>query len=91
MHFIGYDAKHNSYWQGSIDKPDNIIKYAVIIYSKYGELLDAFYYGQYTNFEPDNILYPATEALIAVAPDGDVYFLTGNKKEYTFYKVECNW
>lgn len=91
MHFIGYDTKYNSYWQGSIDKPGKIQKYAIIIYSKYGELLDAFYYGQYDDHEPNYSLYPTTEALIAVAPDGDVYFLIGNSKEYTFYKVENNW
>ncbi|MBN2532995.1 MAG: hypothetical protein JXB88_08890 [Spirochaetales bacterium] len=91
VHFIGYDAYHNSYWDGSINKLNKIKKYAVIIYSKYGELLDAFYYGQYDNYEPNYTLYPTTGALIAVAPNGDVYFLTGNNKEYTFYKIENNW
>jgi hypothetical protein len=91
MHFIDYDEKHNSYWQGIINKPDDIKKYAVIIYSKYGELLDAFYYGQYNDHEPNYNLYPTTEAIVAVAPIGDVYFLIGNSKEYTFYKVENNW
>lgn len=91
MHFIDYDVCHNSYWDGSIAKSKKSRKYAVIIYSKYGELLDAFYYGQYDNYEPNYELYPTTGAVIAVSPDGDVYFLIGNKKEYTFYKVERRW
>jgi hypothetical protein len=91
MHFIGYDAKHNSYWQGIIDKPGKIQKLAVIIYSKFGELLDAFYYGQYDDLEPNYTLYPITEALVAVSPKADVYFLVGSKEKYTLYKVENNW
>jgi hypothetical protein len=96
LHFIGYDKEHNSYWDASNDASPTRMDYSIIIFSKYGELLDAFYYGQsvkdakgnwFSSFEK----YPTTNAEIAVAPNGDVYFLTGNKKEYTFYKVERKW
>ena len=96
IHFFDYDANHNSYWMGIIDKPNKTKKFAVIIYSKYGELLDAFYYGQYKKGETpgwqhDFSQYPTSGAEVAIAPAGDVYFLVGNKEKYTLYKVECRW
>ena len=63
---------------------------------KYGEILDAFYYGQY-KVGTDNLLHPCieeyltSEAEIAVSPNGDVYFLVGSKEKYTLYKVERQW
>lgn len=96
IHFFDYDANHNSYWMGIIDKPNKTKKFAVIIYSKYGELLDAFYYGQYKKGETpgwqhDFSQYPTSGAEVAIAPTGDVYFLVGNKEKYTLYKVERQW
>ena len=91
MKFIGYDKEHNSYWKGIQDKVKDAKNYAVIIYTKYGELLDAFYYGQHYKNKPNLELYSTSGALVAVSPAGNVYFLVGNKKQYTLYKVERQW
>jgi hypothetical protein len=96
LHFIDYDDDHNGYWEAIRDDSENQKSYAVIIFSKYGELLDAFFYGQYKEGEDGSLKpyfqnFPASGAEIAIAPDGDVYFMIGNKKEYTFYKVKRAW
>ena len=91
MRLIGYDDEHNSYWRGIKDKVKHTKDLAVIVFSKYGELLDAFNYGQYFHNEPNTELYKTTESVIAVAPSGDVYFLVGSKEKYTMYKVERKW
>jgi len=89
---IGYDEIHNSYWY-AIEK--NSIngkrKYIIIVYSKYGVLLASFYFGLYSNMRFNNELYPTSGAEVAIAPNGDVYFMVGNEKEYTFYKVKRAW
>ena len=94
--FYGYDKEHNGYWGAGKQDDDNTWNSAIIIFSKYGEILDAFYYGQYkkgenTGLQPDYSLYPTSGAEIAVAPSGDVYFLVGSKEKYTLYKVERRW
>jgi len=76
--FIDYDKDHNDYWEAGKDEA-SIRKAAIIIFTKYGELLDAFYYGQYRKIDgslkPDYTIYPTSEAKVAISPDGDIYFL----------------
>ena len=91
MQLIGYDKEHNSYWRGIHDYVKHTQDLAVIVFSKYGELLDAFNYGQYFHYEPNTELYKTSDSIIAVAPSGDVYFLVGSKEKYTMYKVERQW
>ncbi len=89
-HLIDYDSEHNSYWLASSGNHKNEML-SVFVYSELGELLDAFYYGQYMDGNPNREAYPLTGALTAIAPSGDVYFLIGNEDEYTFYKVQRQW
>jgi hypothetical protein len=92
LNFIGYDSDHNGYWDGTQTiSTQGFNKEAIIVFSRYGELLDAFYYGQNDNGKENYNLFPATNSILAVAPSGDVYFLVGNEKEYTFYKVTRRW
>jgi hypothetical protein len=92
LNFIGYDNDHNGYWDGiQTISAQGFDKEAIIIFSRYGELLDAFYYGQNDNGKANYALFPTTNAVLAVAPNGDVYFLVGNEKEYAFYKVTRRW
>ena len=89
---IGYDNDHNSYWQLTERKTVKHIRMqAIAVYSRYGELLDAFYYGQIFHYENNNELYETTGSHVAVAPNGDIYFMLGHKKGHTFWKVERQW
>jgi hypothetical protein len=98
---IGYDNVHNSYWKGiKSAESDTVRDYYIIVYSRFGELIDVFQYGRSIQYEKkpgvkslrsDSEHYPASGSIIAVAPTGDVYFLVGNQKEYTFYKVTRRW
>jgi hypothetical protein len=100
-YLLGYDDDHNGYWRGDRTNENGSVDYAIIIYSRYGEILDVFQYGKtvkkffeeygVTGTAPDIENFPVTNAEIAIAPNGDVYFLVGNKKEYTFYKVTRRW
>jgi hypothetical protein len=97
--FIGYDSDHDGYWVSRERNEINAYSLFILIYSKYGVFLDAFYYGaeklmkheNTTSMDNDLFRYPTTAAVIAVAPSGDVYFLIGNEKEYTFYKAARRW
>jgi hypothetical protein len=96
--FISYDDDHNGYWMGEVMDGKGAFEYYILVYSKYGEFLDAFYYGAQKYVKQNNqtfierdARYPTTGAIITIAPSGDVYFLMGNEKEYTFYKVTRSW
>lgn len=75
--YIGLDADGNSYWQREI-KGSKPRKDIIIVCSPYGEILDAFY---------KNISWSE----IAIAPNGDVYFLSYDKEWVYFHKVERVW
>jgi hypothetical protein len=90
--FIGYDEIHNGYWRfESTKEPDKIMKQLIVVYSKYGELIEAFQYGVLENYQPDLEKYPTSGALVTIAPNGDVWFMKAGAKQYAFYKVECQW
>ncbi|MEJ2053094.1 MAG: hypothetical protein P8X42_04155 [Calditrichaceae bacterium] len=97
LNFIDYDMDHNSYWEMmDNDFSKDIMNTAIVVFSKYGELLDVFYYSQIKRgkdgfFHDYFKNYPTSGAVIAIAPNGDVYFMVGNEKEYTFYKVKRAW
>ena len=86
MNFIGYDKNHNSYWK-TIDLEIIPNSEIILIYSKTGDLLDAFCYGKYNgeglDSIPDRNNYPITGAKVAVSWDGDLYFLQKPYVEYT--------
>ena len=88
---FGYDKEHNGYWGAGKQVDADTRNLAIIIISKYGEVLDGFYFGQYYKNKPDFSLYPTSSAEVAIAPSGDVYFLVGSKEKYTLYKVERRW
>ncbi|MBN2736703.1 MAG: hypothetical protein JXR70_06955, partial [Spirochaetales bacterium] len=91
--FIGYDADHNSYWNAIQDRNyKNSKKQLIVVIDKYGILLDAFQYGETNTMnDPIQTVYPASGAKLAVAPTGDVWFMTASPKGYDFYKVERMW
>jgi hypothetical protein len=88
---FGYDEEHNGYWGAGKQEGKDIRNLAIIILSKYGEILDGFYFGQYYKNKPNLELYSTSGAEIAIAPSGDIYFLVGSKEKYTLYKVERRW
>lgn len=69
--FIGKDSNGNYYWND---------RKAVIIFNKYGDLIDIFLTVQpYSQFTP------------AVHPSGEVYFLDYDEEEVRLYKVSRVW
>ncbi|MBN1699375.1 MAG: hypothetical protein JW881_17780 [Spirochaetales bacterium] len=76
LDFIGFDDDGNSYWNVVLGmKPEDR---AVLVCSKYGEALDCFY---------NRIKW----SRIAVAPDGEVYFLYYDEKGTHIYKTTRRW
>lgn len=76
---IDYDAEGNSYWRSfTKNKVEN--KYVVLVCSRYGEIIDCFY----NELSLQNI---------AIAPNGDVYFMDRMPRggRFLFYKVERCW
>lgn len=90
--FVGYDDFHNSYWKFE-SKKDTVdgTKEIIVIYDKYGEIIDAFQYGILQNHEPVLKQYPTSGAMAAIAPNGDVWFMRGDREAYHFWKVERRW
>ncbi|MBN2440406.1 MAG: hypothetical protein JXJ04_03650, partial [Spirochaetales bacterium] len=98
MHFIDYDANHNSYWMGIRDVSKKLKTYSILVFSRYGDLLAVFVYGEHirenehSGIKSDHTNYPTSGSdEVAIAPNGDIYFLVGSKENYTLYKVEHSW
>jgi hypothetical protein len=72
---IGYDVDNNSYWKSAILATG---KTYIIILRKNGSILDAFYFDIERSF-------------IAVAPNGDVYFMQSTDAGINFYKTIRQW
>ena len=89
--FIGYDNEHNSYWMAGKILKDDLIGHFVIILDKYGTVLDGFKSGESNDDKYITDIYPTSDALTAVAPNGDVYFMVTSKEKYSFYKVKRQW
>jgi len=75
--YIGFDADGNSYWQNEI-KDSRPRKDIILVCSPYGEILDVFY-------------NPSSWNKVAIAPNGDVYFLSYDKEWVYFHKVTRRW
>lgn len=89
---LDYDSDNNSYWITRRSEASGGIRYGILIYSSFGELLEGFYYSRYDeNGGTDLKTYPTSGAAVAIAPNGDVYFMVGNKTNYTIYKAERKW
>ena len=80
----GYDDDKNSYWIG-IEKSTR--KQLVLIYSNTGTILDAFYYDDIN----ENIANNIQSRKVAIAPNGDVYFMRISENGTHFWKVERRW
>ena len=92
MSFIGYDNDHNGYWHAEQKKTVKAAKkILIVIFSRYGELLDAFQFGETFKNHPNTELFDTTWAKTAIAPNGDVWFMKGSEKGHTFWKVERQW
>ena len=92
FYFIEYDKDHNSYWKAEQKKAEKAVKkHLIVIFSRYGELLDAFQFGETFKNHPNTELFETTWAKVAVAPNGDVWFMKGSEKGHTFWKVERQW
>lgn len=90
--FIGYDNDHNSYWGGeSRGSMYKMRQQIIIIINKYGETIDAFLYGQINVHDYDTKSYPTSGSIIAVAPNGDVWFMKSSTQGHDFYKVTRRW
>lgn len=89
--FAGYDSDHNSYWRAIEDSTGGIRNQVIFVYSKYGALLDAFYYGRANNRYESTGDFSTTNAVVSVSPAGDVYFLVGTREEYSLFKVKRSW
>ena len=91
----GFDSDHNYYWWANTrNANEGKHKQVVIVLNKYGQILDAFQYGEIDKSSPDyydKTTYPTSGATVAVAPSGDVWFMVGNEKGYNFYKAERQW
>lgn len=96
---VAYDNDDNAYWIGNEKwvPGDDVRNSLIIIFSKYGELLDAFYYSQTIGHATgggvkyNTDLYPASGSIVAVAPNGDIYFMRGEDDGHHFWKVTRNW
>jgi hypothetical protein len=79
--FRGFDEEGNSYYIFATPKSD----YGILVCSKYGETLDAFYI-----LKRD---YPKVDVggECAVAPNGDIYFLSYQDPNYVFYRLKRRW
>ena len=84
MYLQGYDNDGNSYW---IALEKSTRKQLVLIYSKIGTILDAFYYGDINEMKAKD----ERPRKVAVAPNGDVYFMRNDEKGSHFWKVERRW
>ena len=92
LYFIDYDKNHNSYWKAKQKKAVKAVKkHLIVIFSRYGELLDAFQFGETFRNHPNTELFDTTWAIPAIAPNGDVWFMKGSEKGHTFWKVERKW
>ena len=83
FYLITHDSDGNSYWEGRAEKQynkGNPKQKVILVYSKYGEILDCFY---------STLL----ESSVAVAPNGDVYFRENipTDGKFLFYKVTRRW
>jgi len=89
--FVGYDKESNSYWE--VERrvgPEEMMQF-ILIYSKFGEILDALYFGEYKEKVKCYTNYPTSGAVPAISPSGDVYFMVGTEEKYSFYKIERQW
>ncbi len=80
----GYDNDNNSYW---IALEESTRKRLILIYSKTGTILDAFYYDDINKL----IANDEQTRKVAIAPNGDVYFMRNDGKGSHFWKVERRW
>lgn len=90
-YFIGFDDCDNSYWQAEIHDKDNISKQVVFIVSMFGDIIEVFQYGERRGEDLFLDHYPATGSFLALAPNGDIYFMRGSEKGYNFYKITRRW
>jgi len=70
--FIDYDSYSNSYWVGSTGE-----KRIILVFSKFGGLLDCFYHTR--------------GVLPAVTSNGDIYTWEINEEGVAFYKIARRW
>jgi hypothetical protein len=89
--FLDYDSDNNSYWEAALKNSGAISMRGILIFSSFGELIDGFYFSRAYQGGADLQAYPTSGAVIAVAPNGDIYFMVGNKTNYTIYKAERTW
>ena len=89
---VGYDDYHNIYWQAGIRGKDKwTTEQVIIVFSRYGDVIDVFQYGQKFRGEPNFELAKSSNAKITIAPNGDVWLMRGDQKAYRFWKVERQW
>jgi hypothetical protein len=79
----GLDSDGNSYFTFRDNRGK---KGGIIVRSKYGDILDAFYAADWEN--PDAYV---GRGFYAVAPNGDIYFLTYKDPDYVFYRLKRRW
>lgn len=79
FNIIDYDNDGNSYWN-TYTKKENGSKPVILVISRDGEILDGFY---------NELSLPN----IAIAPNGDVYFMDRMPKagKFLFYKITRQW
>ncbi|MBA7543075.1 hypothetical protein ES705_35401 [subsurface metagenome] len=72
---IGFDSDDNIYWNCKRNVDERGV---VVIYSKYGEIIEAFYND-------------VQRSRVSVAPNGDVYFMNFDETGTHFWKTERRW
>lgn len=79
----GFDGDNNIYFLFGDNALD---KFGILVCSKYGEILDAFY--TFDRDRPEAFVHSIT---FAVAPNGDLYFLSFKDPNYAFYRLRRRW